>query len=120
MGILSPSPRDILSRTRIIVPVRFRSLLARDRRCFLRTLVLLVYVTALAALPVLHHDVACHIKTPTHCTTCLVGAAEKAPDHSALLGAQLVPLGASPGHAQVWGTPAPSGDLSGRSPPVLR
>jgi hypothetical protein len=76
-------------------------------------------MTMLAALPLLHHDVACHIKTPSHCTTCLVGAAEKAPDHHALLAAHLVLIGSSSGEAQVWGALVLAGDLSGRSPPAL-
>jgi hypothetical protein len=81
--------------------------------------VLLVYLTMLAALPLLHHDVACHIKTPSHCTTCLVGAAEKTQDHQALVSAHLVLIGSSFGDAQVCGALPLAGDLSGRSPPAV-
>jgi hypothetical protein len=31
---------------------------------------LAVYAVLLAANPLLHHDVACHLKSPTHCTSC--------------------------------------------------
>jgi hypothetical protein len=31
---------------------------------------LAVYAALLAANPLLHHDVACHLKSPTHCTSC--------------------------------------------------
>ena len=35
------------------------------------TLVLALYVFALVINPVLHCDVDCHFKTPTHCQACL-------------------------------------------------
>ena len=36
-------------------------------------LVVVAYAVALAALPFGHHDLVCHLKSNTHCTTCLVG-----------------------------------------------
>jgi hypothetical protein len=42
------------------------------RSAFLR-LVAVAYVVALATLPFGHHDLLCHLKSSTHCTTCLVG-----------------------------------------------
>lgn len=30
----------------------------------------LLYAIVLAASPALHHDLICHLKTPTHCTAC--------------------------------------------------
>ncbi len=38
-----------------------------------RTL-LAAYVLAAALLPLAHHDVLCHVKSSTHCTTCVVGS----------------------------------------------
>jgi hypothetical protein len=35
--------------------------------------VLAAYFAALAASPFTHHDLACHIKSSTHCATCHVG-----------------------------------------------
>ena len=32
------------------------------------------YFVALAAMPFAHHDVVCHFKSSTHCSTCHVGA----------------------------------------------
>jgi hypothetical protein len=40
--------------------------------------VLALYVLAAALLPFGHHDLACHIKSTTHCTTCTVGSSAEA------------------------------------------
>jgi len=32
-----------------------------------------LYVLAFAAMPFAHHDLACHLKSNTHCATCHVG-----------------------------------------------
>jgi hypothetical protein len=37
-------------------------------------LVLAFYLMASALLPLAHHDVVCHLKSSTHCTTCHVGS----------------------------------------------
>ena len=39
----------------------------------LMRVVAVVYAITLATLPFGHHDLACHLKSSTHCTTCLVG-----------------------------------------------
>jgi hypothetical protein len=36
--------------------------------------VIAAYFVALAAMPFAHHDVVCHLKSSTHCSTCHVGA----------------------------------------------
>ena len=36
--------------------------------------VLAVYVLAVALLPLSHHDIACHVKSSTHCTTCVAAS----------------------------------------------
>ena len=87
-------------------------------RCF-RTFLLAVYVSAVATLPLLHHDIACHIQSPTHCTTCLVGSAERAPDVGTLSAAHLVLIGFVCSERQGWRLPLLSGDLFGRAPPAL-
>jgi hypothetical protein len=46
---------------------------SRRRSDGLLRLVLLAYVAALAALPFGHHDLACHLKSHTHCAVCNVG-----------------------------------------------
>ncbi len=40
----------------------------------------MVYVAAIALLPLSHHDFACHFKTSTHCVACIVGSAGETPD----------------------------------------
>jgi hypothetical protein len=90
----------------------------RFRRCF-RSLVLGMYVAIVATLPLLHHDIACHIQSPTHCTTCFVGSAERAPDVGAPSATQLVLIGSFSFEAPHWRLPLLCGDLSGRSPPAL-
>ena len=37
-------------------------------------LLLAAYVLAAALLPLAHHDIVCHLKSSTHCTTCVVGS----------------------------------------------
>jgi hypothetical protein len=48
-------------------------------------LVLALYVLAAALMPLGHHDVACHLKSTTHCTTCVVGSSAEAAAAPALL-----------------------------------
>jgi hypothetical protein len=45
-------------------------------------LVTAAYVLALAMLPFAHHDLVCHLKSSTHCSTCHIGtsADESRPD----------------------------------------
>jgi len=43
-------------------------------------LVIVAYIAALAVLPFAHHDLACHLKSSTHCAVCHVGTS--ADDHS--------------------------------------
>jgi len=53
------------------------------RRGTLRSLVALtlgLYVALLAAAPLEHHDLGCHLKSTTHCTTCVFASA---PGHEA-------------------------------------
>jgi hypothetical protein len=41
----------------------------RDRGLILLALALFTLLVSVS--PLLHHDIACHLKTPTHCTACL-------------------------------------------------
>src|SRR5262245_38060002 len=47
--------------------------------------VLALKVLAAARQPVRHHDLACHIKSTTHCTTCTVGSSAEAAADPAVL-----------------------------------
>lgn len=60
--------------------------LPRGSRLGLRLkVVLALYVLAAALLPFAHHDLACHLKSTTHCTTCTVGSGEEAAADPAVL-----------------------------------
>jgi hypothetical protein len=82
--------------------------------------VLALYVLAAALMPLGHHDLACHLKSTTHCTTCIVGSsAEAAVDPAVLARFWLLDVGVTtvdPMHSPV--VPDVS-TLSGRAPPSL-
>ena len=80
--------------------------------------VLALYMLAAALMPFGHHDLACHLKSTTHCTTCTVGSsAEAAADPAVLARFWLLDAGAAVcdpvGAARVSPCRAPSG----RAPP---
>jgi hypothetical protein len=83
-------------------------------------LVAAAYVLALAGLPFAHHDLACHLKSSTHCWTCHIGtsADESRPDPAAspMLLSEAGRADETP-HALI-ASRAPSSS-SGRSPPRL-
>jgi hypothetical protein len=78
-----------------------------------------LYTLVLLVGPALHHDVACHLKSRTHCTTCVVSvSASGTPAASGLLVAALPER-----EALVFETPdlAPGPAITsrfGRSPPA--
>jgi hypothetical protein len=47
--------------------------------------VLALYLLAAALLPFGHHDLVCHLKSTTHCTTCTVGSSAEAAADPAVL-----------------------------------
>ena len=81
--------------------------------------VVAAYIAALAVLPFAHHDLACHLKSSTHCTVCHVGTS--ADDTSVQPGLGHVDLADAgrPSEAQAP-MPASRAQLpsSGRSPPA--
>lgn len=83
-------------------------------------IVVAAYFLALAALPFAHHDLACHLKSSTHCTVCHVGTSGE--DSSVQPGLADADL-ADAGRAEEPSAPViPSLDLSlssGRSPPAI-
>jgi hypothetical protein len=81
--------------------------------------VLIAYALAAALLPLGHHDVACHLKSSTHCTTCVVGSsAELSADATALIRQPL----SDAGRAAILAVPDADSVVphasSGRSPPA--
>ncbi|MCA1563122.1 MAG: hypothetical protein LC804_23645 [Acidobacteria bacterium] len=81
--------------------------------------VLGVYVLAVAMLPLGHHDLACHLKSSTHCTTCVVGSSGESTSQTAALVA--VSLDDRGGASSVSALPARSiahSPSCGRAPPA--
>lgn len=81
--------------------------------------ILALYVLAAALMPLAHHDLACHLKSTTHCTTCLVGsAAEAAADPAVLARFRLHDAGATVSDPVTEPASAPLRITSGRAPPA--
>jgi len=87
----------------------------------LRLRVLLgLYIAAAALLPFAHHDIACHFKSTTHCTSCVIGAAgDLASDASGLGRTRLDRAGlpALEPEQRIDSLSLPS--ASGRAPPLV-
>ena len=81
--------------------------------------VLALYMLAAALLPFGHHDLACHIKSTTHCTTCAVGSsAEAAADPGVLARFSLLDAGVAVDARVDAPHSASIRPASGRAPPV--
>ena len=92
---------------------------SRPRLGVILKFVIAAYIAALAALPFAHHDLACHLKSSTHCTVCHVGtSADDTSVQPALGQAHLADAGrAGEAHVSLAASRVqlPS---SGRSPPT--
>lgn len=92
--------------------------ISRRRLGVILKFVVAAYVVALAALPFAHHDLACHLKSSTHCTVCHVGTS--ADDTSVQPGVGHVDLADAGRASERYASFSPSCVLlpsSGRSPP---
>ena len=82
-------------------------------------LVLGLYVLAAAFLPLGHHDIACHLKSTTHCSTCVVGSSAESASHgSPLQSPALDDAGAAKSRVSDRLADPYAGSSSGRSPPT--
>jgi hypothetical protein len=91
------------------------------RSGFLARALLAAYLLSAALLPLTHHDVICHAKSSTHCTTCVtVGSGEATPYAGAAEGHGLIDAGGVASGATVSAHGAPVTPSAGRSPPGLR
>jgi hypothetical protein len=92
-----------------------------SRRCGVVAKTLLAaYVLAAALLPLAHHDVLCHLKSSTHCTSCAVDSSgETASSAVALNDLSLPDAGRASFVRPVYRQTAPVQDSSGRSPPLI-
>ena len=80
--------------------------------------VLAVYVAAAALLPLSHHDIACHFKSNTHCTTCNIGSsAEAADDSGPFTHGAFADAGQAAGYVPASVASTVDDGTSGRSPP---
>jgi hypothetical protein len=76
---------------------------------------LALYMFAAALMPFGHHDLACHLKSTTHCTTCTVGSSAEAGGDAAVLARfWLLDAGA------ILSAPVETARLSIRRPPSGR
>lgn len=83
-------------------------------------LVLAFYVLVAALLPLAHHDLVCHLKSSTHCTTCIIGSsAESAADPTVFVPFALNDAGAAARGAAQLARSAPICVCSGRAPPAI-
>ena len=92
---------------------------SRRRLGVILKFVVAAYIAALAALPFAHHDLACHLKSSTHCTVCHVGTS--ADDTSVQPGLGQVDLADAGRAAEIYVSLTAACVLlpsSGRSPPA--
>jgi hypothetical protein len=83
--------------------------------------VIAAYVLAAALLPLGHHDLACHLKSSTHCTTCVIGSsAELTVDVATLMRSPLLDAGSTASAPIAGVVPVLLPPSSGRSPPAAR
>ena len=81
---------------------------------------LLAYVLCVALLPLGHHDIACHLKSSTHCTTCTASlSGEAAPHAVAPASSRLDDAGRATSLETAFQHSAPLSASSGRAPPAL-
>lgn len=85
----------------------------------LASLVLGSFVLVLLSGPFLHHDFACHQKSPTHCTSCLSSPFAAGVEHSWALTPLQLPVVGQLHRAAVQAAGALiAAQLPGRSPPL--
>ncbi|HEX2445876.1 MAG TPA: hypothetical protein VHJ77_18160 [Vicinamibacterales bacterium] len=78
-----------------------------------------LYAIILAVGPVLHHDLACHLKSRTHCTVCVVSVTASGTQGSAgLIAADLQAFDALALDRNHLVTPVTVALVVGRSPPA--
>lgn len=80
-----------------------------------------LYAAFVLAAPVLHHDLACHRTSPSHCPSCVAGVSgPDMPSAASAASTCLIDAGATPG--VVFAVPAAARikRASGRAPPSLR
>jgi hypothetical protein len=91
----------------------------RRNGSFIKAL-LAAYLLSAALLPLLHHDLVCHVKSSTHCTSCIATAAGEPAPHGAGLDSAMIDVGHVSSSSAAWFQVAPLLLSPGRSPPVFQ
>lgn len=93
---------------------------SRHRLGVILRFVIAAYVAALATLPFGHHDLACHLKTSTHCGVCHVGtSADDTSAQPALGHVNLADAGRAVAASAWVATSSTCLPSSGRAPPAI-
>ena len=79
---------------------------------------LALYAGLLAINPVLHDDIACHLKSPTHCSACAATPSASRVEGMGPVLPTLAEVGPVPTVERTADSAAPSLVLVGRSPPA--
>jgi len=91
----------------------------RPRLTVARFALVAFYVLAFAAMPFAHHDLACHLKSSTHCATCHVGTSTDPSPSSPAFDAALLADAGSADQPSCHAVPSPALlPSAGRSPPT--
>jgi hypothetical protein len=81
--------------------------------------VLALYALVVAASPAFHHDVACHLTSPMHCTACTASVAAPRAEHAPAVPAPGLHLAGQVDDADEHAPPsAPSLSVPARAPPA--
>jgi len=82
--------------------------------------VLAAYFVALAAMPFAHHDLVCHLKSSTHCSTCHVGtSADAGGAKPTVASVDLADAGSADQRASRAAPSCVISPSAGRAPPTL-
>jgi len=82
-------------------------------------LLLALYAFVIAASPAFHHDVACHLTSPVHCTACAASVAAPRAEHAPAVPAPGLRLAGRVDHADEHAPQsAPSLRVAARAPPA--
>ena len=92
--------------------------ISRPRLGVLLKFVLVAYFAALAATPFAHHDIVCHLKSNTHCSTCHLGtSADPDGTQPSLTPAELPDAGRTAEHTSTVAGAFSISPSAGRAPP---
>lgn len=92
----------------------------RPRLGVLLRFVIAAYIAALAAMPFAHHDLVCHLKSNTHCSTCHVGtSADPGGSQPALTAADFADAGRTLEACDNAAVSCVVTSVAGRAPPSI-